>query len=121
MTSVVTQIKSSAEELHWMGCQDVNLFKISLIDFFLRAHRSVRFTILYTSFLGIVSFFSVFRFTIRFIIEVIEEIVEEYWVGQSEDDGPAWVAALIEEKLRRMQESDAELELEEELFFEFII
>lgn len=54
------------------------------------------------------------RFAIRLVVEIVEEVVEEDGVRESEDDGPARVAAVVEEKLRGVEEGDAELELEED-------
>lgn len=53
-------------------------------------------------------------FSIGFIVEIVEEIIEEYGVRQGEDNGPAWVAAIIEDQLKRMEKGDAELELKNE-------
>lgn len=53
-----------------------------------------------------------FRFAVGLVVKVVEEVVEEDGVRESEDDGPARVSAVVEQKLRGMEEGDAELELE---------
>lgn len=53
-------------------------------------------------------------FAIGFIVEIVEEVIEEYGVGQGENNGPTWIAALVEDQLKRMEKRDAELELKKE-------
>lgn len=50
-------------------------------------------------------------FAIGFIVEIVEEVIEEYGVRQGEDNGPAGIAAIVEDQLKRMEKGDAELEL----------
>lgn len=54
---------------------------------------------------------SVFRCAVSIVVEIIEEVIEEDGIGESEDDRPAGITAVVEKKLRWMQESYAELEL----------
>lgn len=51
------------------------------------------------------------RFAIGFIVEIVEEVIEEYGVRQGENNGPTWIAAFVEDQLKRMKKSNAELEL----------
>lgn len=62
------------------------------------------FFLIISSFLG--------WFAICLVVEVVEEVVEEDGVREREDDGPARVAAVVEEKLSGVEEGNAELELE---------
>lgn len=56
--------------------------------------------------------FGVVRLPVRLLIEVVEQEIEEYAVRQREEDGPARVAAIGVDQLRRVQKGQAELDLE---------
>lgn len=56
-------------------------------------------------------FFSITGFTVSLVVEVVEEVIEENGIRKCEHDGPAGVAAVVKEELRRMQKGYAKLEL----------
>lgn len=117
---------SNLHELTYLHDKPVPLILVNFLSFianpisfsifrFNAVRDTIRFAMFANSFFVIFLLFLISWLTIRFVIEVIEEIVEEDGVGQSEDDRPARVTAVVEEKLRGVNKSDAELQLEFEI------